>query len=71
MVAIIYVWLGYFNNIISGSAYPAFAGMRNASVPQVFPSASSTGFWGGIKNNADALYKKISDALDNISQGSK
>jgi hypothetical protein len=67
MIVIIYVWLGYFNNLVSSTARPVFADIQNASTTQ----ATSSGFWENTKSNADTLYKKISGAFGNIFQGSK
>ncbi len=60
MVVIVYIWLGYFNNIVS-SAVQSGSG---AQIP-------SPGFWDKIKSNADSFYEKISGAFVSFFDGSK
>jgi len=60
MIVIVYLWLGYFNNIIS-STVQSGSGIQS----------SSPSFWDGVKNNANGLYKKITGGLGDIFRGSK
>jgi len=61
MIAVIYVWLGCFNNIIS-------SGLGQDSSA---PSVSFSDFWAGVKNNASVFSNEASDAFGAVFQGSK
>lgn len=60
MVIVLYVWLGYFNNLVSGAARP-----ETVSHP------SSSGFWDGVKGDMGIFYQKISGVFGTIFQWSK
>ena len=57
MIVIVYIWLGYFNNVVSGA-------VQSGSVTQ----SSSPTFWDNVKSNTGIFYKKISSILDGSKQ---
>lgn len=63
MIVIIYVWLGYFNSIVSGGAQPA--PVASAS------SAPSANFWQSVQSSTNALYGKLSGEFNALLNGSK
>ncbi len=60
---VMYVWLGYFNNIIAGISENANA--SDASVP-VNTTSPIGEIWGGVMNGTEHLYAGIAGGLHDI-----
>jgi hypothetical protein len=70
MVAVIYVWLAYFNSLITaGFSQPAIPSVNSGQVPaEPAPSAGvgSASFWQKLKNATANLYNVFGGALHNL-----
>ena len=63
MVAVVYLWMGYFNGIVGGASQPA----------SITPNSGAGGFtfWGTMQHGAALIYNAFTDklhALGNILQ---
>ncbi len=61
MVAVVYIWLGYFNGIVSGGA-------RSEIVPPSESVDGSLAFWQTMKNGTAFIYNILSDKLHFLGQ---
>ena len=60
---VMYVWLGYFNNILGGISESAAASNANASANTTSPIAE---LWGGVAGGAEYFYSEIAGGIHGI-----
>jgi len=59
MVVVIYIWLVYFNNLITAFSRP----ISDIGQPNSAASSGSTSFWQTIKGSVANLYEIFTDKL--------